>query len=101
LFWLGVCEFRMFLWGSLGRAEFTKNVIDESSLANPYRQRSSHQTLDDFDGPNGFGIHQIKISIAGTVSSSQNRRILAPYADVFIDQKVCRSMTMTVSNAGK
>src|ERR1700680_2495892 len=63
LFWLGVCEFRMILVGSLGRAGFTRNVIDESSLANAYRQRSSHRSLDDIDGSNGFGIHQIEIFI--------------------------------------
>ena len=42
---------------------FTKNVIDESSLAHPYRQRSCHRSLDDIDGSNGFGIHQIEIFI--------------------------------------
>jgi hypothetical protein len=131
---------------------FTKNVIDESSLADPYRQGSSHRSLDDIDGSNGSGIHQIEIFIlmagktcrtcpacflmamtfrfpradspaAGqqgfevtrpqkpvlSTSIASTRELIAkpwlfshgPYADVFIDQKVCRSMTMTVSNAGK
>ena len=53
----------MILWGSMGRAGFTKNFIDESCLANPYGQRSSHRSLDDIDGSNGFGIHQIEIFI--------------------------------------
>jgi hypothetical protein len=63
LFWLGVCEFRMILVGFIGPSRVTKIVIDESSLANPYRQRSLHQYLDDIDGSNGFGIHQIEILI--------------------------------------
>src|ERR1700730_10361691 len=40
-----------------------RTLFDESSLANPYRQRSCHRSLDDIDGSNGFGIHQIEIFI--------------------------------------